>query len=143
MEDVRTKVVRGDSKIPAPPVYVGLDESVNFDVTVNEAYKVFISQMGEEKAFEYVLKELWGFDDKKVLDGTDKFYVIEEHTFRERTSNKVITGKRVQGYERLDDKWILKGAPSEEARVASRQDMSYVAEIRHLSKRAKVVQPID
>lgn len=143
MYDTRTKVVRGDSKIPAPPVYVGLHEAVNFDETVKAAYEVFVSQMGEAQALDYILKELWGFDNTKTVDGSDTFYIIEDHTFRERTSNNVVQGKRIQGYERLDDEWILKGAPSEEARMISRQDSSYLAEIRNLSKRADVNAPKD
>lgn len=136
----KRKVVRGNSRIPAPPVYISECELCGNDETVEAAYEELKKSMGDKAALEYLLVNLWGFDSKKIAEGSDTFYVVEEKQHRTRISGKVVTGNRYSGLERLDDEWILSGNPSEEAKVAARQDISYIQEIRNLSRTSNVTR---
>ena len=123
------KVVRGDSKIPAPPVYVSASEIDAHDADIKAAL--------ETLGLDYVLTNLWGFDNTKIVEGSDTYYTIDECTHRTRIKKEIVTGSRYSGVERLDDDWILRGNPSESAKVIARQDASYIQEVKHLSRRSK------
>lgn len=137
MERVQQKVVRGNSRIPAPPVFISECELLGDggkEDFVKAAFEELKKSLGEKGAIEYLLVELWGFDKNKKVEGTDTFYEVREQEHRTRLSGKIVNGKRYEGFERLDDAWILRGYPSDEAKVAARQDASYVQEIRQLSR---------
>lgn len=117
--------VKGTDKISAPPVFVGASD-------LNDGSKEFqaiIDRLG----IPYILENVWGFDTNVDQEGSGNFYTCSEMTFRNR-SGKVVTELRYSGTERLDDAWIEKGRPSSEAKIASRQDLSYVREIKNLGK---------
>lgn len=120
--------VKGTDKISAPFVFIFEGEVCVNDPTIKAVY--------DKMGLDYVLHNLWGFDNTVNYESTGTFYEKEEMTFRSHTKG-VVTGIRISGRERLDDEWITDGNPSEEAKIASRQDMSYVNELKQLGKRMK------
>ena len=107
--------VKGTDKMPAPPIFVA-----ECELTLGaKELEAVLTRCG----LDYVLINLWGFDGNQHYSSSGTFYEVEELTFRNR-SGKVVTGKRFSGLERLDDAWINEGRPSEDAKIASRQDMS-------------------
>lgn len=122
------KLVRGPDKI-APP-----ERQVSFsDLTVgDEKIRVVLEKCG----VDFVLEKLWGFDTKHKCDTPQKFYEVKECQHRNR-DGVIVTGKLYIGVERLDDEWILHGAPSEQAKLAAKQDLSLYRELSSMSRSVK------
>lgn len=120
-------MVKGGDKISAPFIFVSESE-----VDLNDEN---IKKVLEKLGLDYVLNNLWGFDNTIVYESTGTFYEVDSCKHRGRTGN-IIDGVRYSGRERLDDEWIDYGNPSEDAKMAARQDITYLQEIANLSKRA-------
>ncbi|QIW91585.1 thymidylate synthase [Acinetobacter phage vB_AbaM_P1] len=119
------KLVRGPDKI-APP-----ERIVSFsDLTLGDAK---IQKVLDKCGVDFVLINLWGFDKKFKAGTPEKFYEVKEcqHVNRE---GKRVTGKLYIGVERLDDEWILEGAPSERAKLVAKQDLSLLRELSSMSR---------
>lgn len=119
------KVVRGPDRIPPP------ERSVSFsDLTLGDKD---IQAVLDKCGVEYVLVNLWGFDKNFKADTPEKFYEVKEcqHVNRE---GKRVTGKLYIGVERLDDEWILHGAPSERAKLVAKRDVSLLRELSSMSR---------
>ena len=84
---------------------------------------------------EEVLYQI-GFDKEQWYSETGTFYEILECKHKTRTG-KIVEGKRYSSKERMDKAWLESGLASEEAKMLSRCDRSYLAEIRALSKRSR------
>lgn len=122
-------VVRGNDKVAQPDIFVAECEVGAGDKNI----EAVLSKLG----LEYVLHNLWGFDNTVVYQSTGTFYEIEKNVeFRSRTKG-IIKGVRISGRERLDDEWIEQGNPSEQAKDAARQDISYLKEIGELGRQMK------
>ena len=119
-----TNIPKGNDKVGAPPIYVS-----EFDLQ-DEDVQLIIETIG----FEETLYNL-GFDKERWFESTETFYEVMECKHR-TLSGKIVEGKRYMSFERLDDNWIKNGNPSEEAKMLSRKDHSYLAEIRKLSQRS-------
>lgn len=117
-----TIIPKGNDKVGAPPIYVS-----EFDLQ-DEDVQLIIETIGLEETL-YNL----GFDKERWFESTETFYEIMECKHR-TLSGKIVEGKRYMSFERLDDDWIKNGNPSEEAKMLSRKDRSYLAEIRRLSQ---------
>lgn len=115
-------------KITAPPVFVGASD-------LNDGSKK-VQAIIDRLGIEFILINVWGFDKNVDYEGTGNFYSCEEKTFRNR-SGKVVTEKRYAGTERLDDEWMEQGRPSDEAKIAVRNDISYVRELQSLGRQMK------
>lgn len=125
----KRKLVRGKDKISAPDRIVS-----EFDLDAGSpAIAKVLNRLGPE----YVLLNLYGFDGTMKFESTGTFYEIHECEHVTDTGQRKF-GKRYIGKERLDDEWILNGAPTEAAKAAARQDMSYMRELAELSKHRKV-----
>lgn len=120
--------VKGGDKLVAPDIFVSESELDVNDKTI----KAVLVKMG----IDYVLHHLWGFDNTLVFESTGTFYEKSECQHRTR-GGKLVEGVRYSGKERLDDDWILKGNPSEEAEVISKQDISLVREMQKLGRQMK------
>lgn len=122
------KLVRGPDKI-APP-----ERQVSFsDLTVgDEQIKLVLQKCG----VDFVLEKLWGFDTKHKSGTEHGFYEVKECQHRNR-DGVIVTGKLYIGVERLDDEWILQGAPSEQAKLAAKQDLSLYRELSSMSRSVK------
>lgn len=120
--------VKGNDKIPAPPVFVGESDISDGSPQV----EVILAKYG----LEFIFKNVWGFDDTNLNKDTGTFYEVEVVEFRNR-SGKIVKEKRYTGLERLDEEWIKQGRPSEEAKAASRKDISYLREIASLGRQMK------
>lgn len=125
----KTKVIRGDDIVAAPPVYVAKSE-----LTLGEPeLQAILDRLG----LEYLLINYWGFDGNHIADAkTQCFYEESYCEFRSRTG-KIVTDVRYTGVERLDDEWLLEGNPSKAAQEAARKDLSYLREIGKLGRRVK------
>lgn len=121
-------VVKGNDKIAAPDVYVWEGELTLEDANIKSVF--------EKLGLEYVLHNLWGFDNSIKYKSTGSFYEVHVCKRRNRCG-KIVEGIFYLGKERLDDVWIEQGAPSGEAKVAARQDMSYIREVKSLSRQMK------
>lgn len=119
------KKVQGNDKVGAPPIYVSEHDLADEDI------QVCIEALGLEEVLYQI-----GFDREYWFSDTNSFYEILECKHKTRTG-KVVEGKRYSGHERLDQAWLESGLASEEAKMLSRRDRSYLAEIRNLSKRSR------
>lgn len=116
------------NKLPPPDIFVSESE-----LTLDEpALQAILNRMG----LEYLLHHCWGFDNTVVYESTGKFYETSHCEHRTR-GGKIVTGTRIEGRERLDTAWIKQGNPSEEAKVAARNDLSYNREIASLGRQMK------
>ena len=77
-----------------------------------------------------------GVDKEQWYPETETFYEILECKHKTRTG-KTVEGKRHSSKERMDKAWLEIGLASEEAKMLSRCDRSYLNEIRTLSKRSR------
>lgn len=118
------KKVKGVDKIPSPPIYYS-----EYDLD-DEDIKECISLLGLEEVLYQI-----GFSKECSFGEDGSFYEVMECEHRTR-SGKIVKGKRYSGRERLDFEWMEKGMPSEEARLAYRGDISYMKELRNLSRRS-------
>ena len=119
-----TTKVKGGDKIPSPPIYIS-----EYDLTDDEVVK-YINELGLDEVLYLI-----GFSKECSFGEDGGFYEVMECEHRTR-SGKIVKGKRYNGGERLDDEWMEKGMPSEEAKLAYRGDISYMKELRNLSRRS-------
>ena len=119
-----TNSPKGNDKVGSPPIYVSEHDLADEDI------QVCIEALGLEEVLYQI-----GFDRERWVNGTDSFYEVLECKHKTRTG-KVVDGKRYCGYERMDSQWLESGLASEEAKMLSRCDHSYLAEIRKISKRS-------
>ncbi|AYD85609.1 hypothetical protein Aci011_081 [Acinetobacter phage vB_AbaM_B09_Aci01-1] len=119
------KLVRGPDRIPPPERQVSFSE-----LTVGDKK---IELVLEKCGVDFVLEKLWGFDTKHKSGTPEGFYEVKECQHRNR-DGKIVTGKLYIGVERLDDEWILQGAPSEKAKLAAKQDLSLYRELSSMSR---------
>lgn len=119
------KKVQGNDKVGSPSIYVS-----EYDLA-DEDIQVCIEALGLEEVLYQI-----GFDKEHWFNETDSFYEILECKHKTRTG-KIVEGKRYSGHERLDNAWLESGLASEDAKMLSRKDRSYLAEIRNLSKRSR------
>ena len=105
-----------------PPIFISEHDLADEDI------QVCIEALGLEEVLYQI-----GFDKEHWFGETNNFYEIMECKHKTR-SGKVVEGKRFSGHERLDSKWLESGLASEEAKMLSRKDRSYLQEIRSLSK---------
>lgn len=119
------KLPKGNDKLAAPPIFIS-----EYDLQ-DEDIQVCIEALGLEEVLYQI-----GFDKNHWIGETNNFYEVMECTHRTRTG-KVVTGKRYVSVERLDDAWLNSGIASSEAKDASRADLSYLKEIKAISKRSR------
>lgn len=119
------KVPKGNDKLAAPPIFIS-----EYDLQ-DEDIQVCIEALGLEEVLYQI-----GFDKNHWIGETNNFYEVMECTHRTRTG-KVVTGKRYMSVERLDDEWLNSGLASSEAKDASRADLSYLKQIKEISKRSR------
>ena len=119
-----TKIPKGSDKVGAPPIYIS-----EYDLA-DEDIQVCIEALGLEEVLYQI-----GFDKEHWYNESDSFYEVLECKHKTR-SGKVVEGKRFSGKERLDKQWLESGIASEEAKMLSRCDHSYLAEIRKISQRS-------
>lgn len=119
------KLPKGNDKLAAPPIFIS-----EYDLQ-DEDIQVCIEALGLEEVLYQI-----GFDKNHWLGETNNFYEVMECTHRTRTG-KVVTGKRYMSVERLDEAWLNSGVASSEAKDASRADLSYLKEIKAISKRSR------
>ena len=78
-----------------------------------------------------------GFDKEyKSSDNTHNFYQILECEHVTRTGKRVF-GKLFISRERTDKGWLDSGLASEDAKMVARKDISYLNQIKNLSKRSR------
>ena len=119
------KLVQGNDIVAAPPIFIS-----EYDLQ-DEDIQVCIEALGLEEVLYQI-----GFDKERWYNETNTFYEILDCEHKTRCG-KIVKGKRYTGHERLDSDWILNGLPSEDAKVASKKDRSFISEIRNLSKRSR------
>ena len=119
------KLVQGNDIVAAPPIFVS-----EYDLQ-DEDIQVCIEALGLEEVLYQI-----GFDKNHWIGETNNFYEVMECTHRTRTG-KVVTGKRYVSVERLDDAWLNSGLASSDAKDASRADLSYLKQIKEISKRSR------
>ena len=119
------KLVQGNDIVASPPIYVS-----EYDLK-DEDIQVCIEALGLEEVLYQI-----GFDKNHWIGETNNFYEVMECTHRTRTG-KVVTGKRYVSVERLDDEWLNSGLASSEAKDVARADLSYLKEIKAISKRSR------
>lgn len=119
-----TNSPKGNDKVGSPPIYVSEHDLADEDI------QVCIEALGLDEVLYQI-----GFDRERWVNGTDSFYEMLECKHKTRTG-KVVDGKRYSGHERMDKAWLESGLASEEAKMLSRCDHSYLAEIRKISKRS-------
>lgn len=119
------KLPKGNDKLAAPPIFIS-----EYDLQ-DEDIQVCIEALGLEEVLYQI-----GFDKNHWIGETNNFYEVMECTHRTRTG-KVVTGKRYVSVERLDEAWLNSGLASSEAKDASRADLSYLKEIKAISKRSR------
>ena len=121
-----TNIPKGKDKVGSPSIYVSEHDLADEDI------QVCIEALGLEEVLYQI-----GFDrEYSSSENTHGFYEVLECKHKTRTG-KVVNGKRYSGHERLDRAWLESGLASEEAKMLSRCDRSYLAEIRTLSKRSR------
>lgn len=120
-----TSIPKGNDKVGSPPIYVSEHDLADEDI------QVCIEALGLEEVLYQI-----GFDKEHWYNETDSFYEVLECKHKTRTG-KVVDGKRYSGHERLDDGWLNSGLASSEAKDAARADLSYLKEIKSISKRSR------
>ena len=121
---------------------------VSVPVFVSLSDLLLVKPLMESQGLEWCLKEVFGFDDSRVLeddynsDGelTAKgglFYHSQLCQHRNR-QGVVVTCSRYSGYERVDKEWLKTRYASEDVKLYSRGDMSLVEEMASMSKRLGV-----
>ena len=119
------KTVQGNDKVGSPPIYIS-----EWDLQ-DEDIQVCIEALGLEEVLYQI-----GFDKEQWYPETETFYEVLECKHKTRTG-KIVEGKRYNSKERMDKAWLESGLASEDAKMLSRCDRSYLAEIRTLSKRSR------
>ena len=119
-----TSIPKGNDKVGSPSIYISSHDLADEDI------QVCIEALGLEEVLYQI-----GFDRERWVSGTDNFYEVLECKHKTRTG-KVVDGKRYCGWERMDKSWLESGLASEEAKMLSRCDHSYLSEIRKISKRS-------
>ena len=118
---------------------------VSVPVFVSLSDLLLVKPLMESQGLEWCLKEVFGFDDTRVLeddydsDGelTAKgglFYHSQLCQHRNR-QGAIVTCSRYSGYERVDKEWLKTRYASPEVKLYSRGDMSLVEEMASMSKR--------
>ena len=120
-----TSIPKGNDKVGSPSIYISSHDLADEDI------QVCIEALGLDEVLYQI-----GFDRERWVSGTDNFYEVLECKHKTRTG-KVVDGKRYCGYERMDKAWLESGLASEEAKMLSRKDHSYLAEIRKISKQVR------
>lgn len=120
-----SKIPKGNDKLAAPSIFISEHDLQDEDI------QVCIEALGLEEVLYQI-----GFDKNHWIGETNNFYEVMECTHRTRTG-KVVTGKRYMSVERLDDEWLNSGLASSEAKDAARADLSYLEEIKSISKRSR------
>lgn len=118
----KTQTPVGNDKVGNPPIFISSHDLADEDI------QVCIEALGLEEVLYQI-----GFDKQHWFNETNTFYEIMECRHKTR-SGKVVEGKRFSGYERTDQSWLESGIASEDAKMLSRKDRSYLQEIRNLSK---------
>ena len=121
----KTQTPVGNDKVGSPCIFISSHDLADEDI------QVCIEALGLEEVLYQI-----GFDKEHWFNETDSFYEIMECKHKTR-SGKVVDGKRFSGYERTDQSWLESGIASDEAKMMSRKDRSYLQEIRTLSKTAR------
>ena len=121
----KTQTPVGNDKVGSPCIFISSHDLADEDI------QVCIEALGLEEVLYQI-----GFDKEHWFNETDSFYEIMECKHKTR-SGKVVDGKRFSGYERTDQSWLESGIASDEAKMMSRKDRSYLQEIRNLSKTAR------
>lgn len=116
--------VKGNDFISAPAIYISESD------LQDEQMVVAVKRLG----LDAILNKVCGFNDKNVVEGSDKFYEVMKCKHR-NLQGELVDCNRYAGVERIDDDWIENGNPSEDAKIAARGDLSYVREIQKMSKR--------
>ena len=119
------KTVQGNDKVGSPAIYISY-----FDLQ-DEDIQLIIETIGLEETL-YNL----GFDKSCYYSSTGTFYEVMECKHRS-LSGKIVEGKRYSSSERMDIQWLESGLASEDAKMLSRCDRSYLNEIRTLSQRSR------
>ena len=119
------KLVQGNDKLAPPPIYVS-----EYDLQ-DEDIQVCIEALGLEEVLYQI-----GFDKERWVNETDSFYEVMECEHRSR-SGKIVKGKRYIGSERIDNAWLDSGLASEDAKMVARKDISYLKQIKQISKRSR------
>ena len=119
-----TSIPKGNDKVGSPSIFISEHDLADEDI------QVCIEALGLEEVLYQI-----GFDRERWVSGTDNFYEVLECKHKTRTG-KVVDGKRYCGWERMDKAWLESGLASEEAKMLSRCDHSYLAEIRKISQRS-------
>ena len=119
-----TNTPKGNDKLGSPAIYISEHDLADEDI------QVCIEALGLEEVLYQI-----GFDKEHWYNETNSFYEVLECKHKTRTG-KVVNGKRYSGHERTDRAWLESGLASEEAKMLSRCDHSYLAEIRKISQRS-------
>ena len=119
-----TSIPKGKDFVGSPAIFISEHDLADEDI------QVCIEALGLEEVLYQI-----GFDKEHWYNESDSFYEVLECKHKTRTG-KVVDGKRYSGHERLDRAWLESGLASEEAKMLSRCDHSYLAEIRKISKRS-------
>ena len=121
-----TNSPKGNDKVGSPSIYVSEHDLADEDI------QVCVEALGLDEVLYQI-----GFDREcSSSENTHGFYEVLECKHKTRTG-KVVDGKRYCGYERMDKAWLESGLASEEAKMLSRCDHSYLAEIRKISRRSR------
>lgn len=118
-------IPKGNDHTGSPPIYFS-----EYDLA-DEDIQVCIEALGLDEVLYQI-----GFDKEQWYPETETFYEILECKHKTRTG-KIVEGKRYSSKERMDKAWLESGLASEEAKMLSRCDRSYLAEIRALSQRSR------
>ena len=119
--------------------------SVNVPVYVSMSDLMLVKPLVEAQGVEWCLKEVFGFDDTRVLeddydsDGelTAKgglFYHSQLCQHRNR-QGVVVKCERFSGYERVDKEWLKTRYASDDVKLYAKGDQSLVEEMAQMSKR--------
>lgn len=119
------KLVQGNDNLASPPIYVSEHDLQDEDI------QVCIEALGLEEVLYQI-----GFDKERWANETDSFYEVMECEHRSR-SGKIVKGKRYIGSERTDKTWLDSGLASEDAKMVARKDISYLNQIKEISKRSR------
>ena len=99
---------------------------------LDEDIQVCIEALGLEEVLYQI-----GFDKEYLrFQEVGAFYETLECNHKTR-EGKVVFGKLYIGREREDELWLKSGCASEEVKMASKKDISYLKEIKELSKRSR------
>ena len=121
----QVNIPKGNDHTGSPSIYISEHDLADEDI------QVCIEALGLEEVLYQI-----GFDKEQWYPETETFYEILECKHKTRTG-KIVEGKRYSGSERMDKAWLESGLASEDAKMLSRCDRSYLAEIRALSKRSR------